>query len=176
MPLAVTHILVPIILIELFRDFVIKKKGVITNKHVLLAGLAGLFPDVDIPIGYFLLGGVNIHRLYSHNIWIPILFLSIAMYFHFVKKNKISMYFVMIAFGFTVHIALDAALGGYIRPFFPFSNYKFGLDLIPRIVGAFAPSLTHKDFMTLVMSSLDAALLFSWLIYLQLTKKIKDYF
>ena len=81
MPLAVTHILIPIILIDLFRDHILKKKGVITNKHVLLAGLAGLFPDIDLPICYLLMGGVNVHRLYTHNIWLPILFLAFSMFF-----------------------------------------------------------------------------------------------
>jgi len=176
MPLAVTHILVPIILIDLFRDHILKKKGVITNKHVLLAGLAGLFPDIDLPIGYLLMGGVNIHRLYTHNIWIPILFLAFSMYFHSINKKKISLYFTMMSFGCLIHIILDGTLGGFIRPFYPFSTYEFGLNLIPLIVGKFIPSLEHKDFLTLISSSMDAVLLYFWLIYLQFTGKIRDYF
>ena len=90
MPLAVTHILVPIILMDLFRDHILKKRGVITNKHVLLAGLAGLFPDIDLPISFLILKE-NVHRLYTHTIFIPILFLSISVFFYFVKKKKISL-------------------------------------------------------------------------------------
>ncbi|MBL7087074.1 MAG: metal-dependent hydrolase [Candidatus Cloacimonetes bacterium] len=176
MPLAVTHILIPIILIDIFRDHVLKKKGVITNKHVLLAGLAGLFPDIDLPIGYFLMGGVNVHRLYTHNIWLPILFLAFSMFFHSIKKKKISLYFVMIAFGFLVHLILDASLSGFICPFYPFSSYAFGLNLISRFFVTFLPSLAHEDFGLLIFSSMDAVLLFFWLIYLQLKGKIKDYF
>jgi len=176
MPLAVTHILVPIILMDLFRDFILKKKGVITNKHVLLAGLSGLFPDIDIPISYFFLNGVNIHRIYSHNIWIPILFLAFAAYFNSIKKKKVSIYFIMIAFGFVIHIVLDGILGGFITPFYPFSDYKFGLNLVPFFLMTYFPALFQERFITLLFSAMDATLLFFWLIYLQLTKKIKDYF
>ena len=49
MPLAVTHILVPIILMDLLRDHILKRNKIITNKNVLLAGLGGLFPDIDLP-------------------------------------------------------------------------------------------------------------------------------
>ena len=176
MPLAVTHILIPIILMDLFRDYVLKKKGVITNKHVLLAGLAGLFPDIDIPIGHLLMGGANIHRLYTHNIWIPILFLAFAMYFRSTNKKKLSLYFIMMSFGFSTHLILDGSLSGIIRPFYPFSTYEWGLGLFGKFFGRFAPRLVNKDFGALVFSSMDAVLLFFWLIYLQMTKKIKDYF
>jgi len=176
MPLAVTHILVPIILVDLFRDHILKKKGVITNKHVLLAGLAGLFPDIDLPIGHLLMNGVNVHRLYTHNIWFPILFLAFSMFFHSIKKKKTSLYFVMISFGFLIHLILDASLSGFICPFYPFSNYVFGLNLIPEFFVTFLPSLAHEDFGLLIFSSMDAVLLFFWLIYLQLKGKIKDYF
>ena len=176
MPLAVTHILVPIILIDLFRDHIIGKKGVITNKHVLLAGLSGLFPDIDLPVSYLVFGGVSIHRLYTHNIWFPILFLAISMFFHFIDKKKTSLYFVMMAFGFTMHLVLDASLSGYIVPFYPFSNYTFGLNIIERILMVISPNLVNKDFGLLIFSSMDAVLLFFWLIHEQLTNKIKDYF
>ncbi len=176
MPLAVTHILIPIILIDIFRDHILRKKGVITNKHVLLAGLAGLFPDIDIPMSYLFFDGVSIHRMYSHNIWFPILFLSVSMFFYFINKKNISIFFVMIAFGCTMHLILDASLSGYIFPFFPFSNYTFGLNIVPSFLRAFLPRFSYEDLSLLIFSSMDAVLLFFWLIHEQLTNKIRDYF
>jgi len=176
MPYAVTHILVPIILVDLFRDYILRKKGIITNKHVLLAGLAGLFPDIDIPIGYLFLGGVSIHRMYSHNIWFPLLFLSISIFLYSINKKKISLYFIMMSFGFLTHIILDGALSGYICPFYPLSTYTFGLDIIPRLLVIFFPQFSQQDLSLLVFSSMDAVLLFFWLLHEQLTHKIRDYF
>jgi membrane-bound metal-dependent hydrolase YbcI (DUF457 family) len=176
MPLAVTHILVPIIFMDLFRDYVLRKRGIITNKHVLLAGLAGLFPDIDIPVGFLFLKR-NVHRLYTHNIWIPVLFLAISIYLHFIRKKKLSRYFIMISFGFLAHLLLDSFLAGTIRPFYPFSTYEFGLNIVPKLMMIFVPSLVqNQQFGYLIFSSLDALLLFFWLIYLQMTNKIRDYF
>ncbi|MBD3155925.1 MAG: hypothetical protein GF368_04705 [Candidatus Aenigmarchaeota archaeon] len=175
MPLAVTHILVPIILVDVFRDHILKKTKTITNKHVLLAGLAGLFPDIDIPIGHILLQR-NVHRLYTHNIWIPVLFLAFAMYFWSIGKKKISRYFIVMAFGFFTHLLLDGLLCGTIRPFYPVSNYEWGMDLFGKFFGTFFPRLANPDFGQLIFSSMDAVLLFFWLIHEQLGNKIKDYF
>jgi len=49
MPQAVTHILAPILLVSIFRDFCLRKKD---KKHfslhyVLIAGLGGILPDID---------------------------------------------------------------------------------------------------------------------------------
>lgn len=176
MPLAVTHILVPIILLDIFRDHILKKKGVITNKHILLAGLAGLFPDIDLPVSYLFLGGVNIHRLYTHNIWFPLLFLAVSVFFESINKKRISLYFNMLAFGFLIHLILDSFLEGWISPFFPLSSYAFGLNLIPELIKTFFPNLPLEHFSLLIFSAMDAVLLYFWLIHEQLTHKIKDYF
>jgi len=50
MPQAVTHILVPILLVAIFRDFYLKKKS---KRHfplhyVFLAGIGGILLDIDI--------------------------------------------------------------------------------------------------------------------------------
>ncbi len=175
MPLAVTHILVPIILVDIFRDHILKNTKALTNKHVLLAGLAGLFPDIDIPIGHIFLNA-NVHRLYTHNIWIPVLFLAFALYFDSIKKRKICLYFIMMAFGFSTHLLLDGVLSGTIRPFFPVSTYVWGWDLFGKFFGTFYPRLANPDFGALIFSGLDAVLLFLWLIHEEMGHKIKDYF
>ena len=176
MPFAVTHMLIPIILVDLFRDHILNKKGIITNKHVLMAGIGGLLPDIDLPISYLFLNGVNVHRLFTHNIFIPCLFLLISSVLYFSGKKRLSIYFTLLSFGFFTHLILDASLCGYIQPFFPISTFHFGLNLIDKILWVFYPSLVGTDFGLLVYSSMDAILLFLWLIYMQMTGKIKDYF
>ena len=55
MPLAVTHILLTIILVDLFRDYIMKKhKKYLTLHTIMVAGIAGLLPDIDVPINWVL--------------------------------------------------------------------------------------------------------------------------
>lgn len=176
MPLAVTHILIPIILLDLYRDHINKKKGILTNKHILLAGLAGIFPDIDLPIGYLILNDLNIHRLFTHSIWFPLLFLVISIALYYSKRKNMSKYFLMISFGMTIHIFLDATLGGYVCLLCPFSGYSFGFNLFDHIIGIFRPDLLETEFGYLIYSSMDAVLLFLWLLHEQLEGKIRDYF
>lgn len=49
MPLAVTHVLLTIIAVDLFRDYFLKNKRYFTIHTVFIAGIAGLLPDMDLP-------------------------------------------------------------------------------------------------------------------------------
>jgi len=48
MPLAVTHVLVPIVLLELVRDNWKAASKFFSKRHVFLVGLAGLSTDIDL--------------------------------------------------------------------------------------------------------------------------------
>jgi len=49
MPQAVLHILVPLILMALFKDYYDKRhKNKFPLYYVLIAGIAGLLPDLDV--------------------------------------------------------------------------------------------------------------------------------
>jgi membrane-bound metal-dependent hydrolase YbcI (DUF457 family) len=161
MPLAVTHILIPVILVDTLRDRIIKKKNILSNKFVLLAGLAGLLPDIDLPISLIL--GVDLHRTITHSIIIPLTFLFLFLVF--LKKEKYSKIFLMFFIGFSFHILLDLIFGE-VYILFPFSFEGYYLNL------------TH--FSNLLMQELytmiDAILLFFWLIHEELEHKISDYF
>ena len=50
MPLAVTHILLTIIVVDLYRDYLTKHKKLFTLHTLFIAGVAGLLPDIDIPL------------------------------------------------------------------------------------------------------------------------------
>ena len=54
MPFAVTHVISSIILVDLYRDYVAKHKKYFTLHTVFIAGLAGLLPDIDLPLNWLL--------------------------------------------------------------------------------------------------------------------------
>ena len=53
MPYAVTHVLVAIILAEIIRDYIVKDKKKFPLHYILIAGIAGLLPDVDVVFDIF---------------------------------------------------------------------------------------------------------------------------
>jgi len=161
MPLAVTHILVPIILVDTFRDHILKKKNILSNRFILLAGLSGLLSDIDLPISYLL--GANLHRTITHSVLFPLIFLTGFIFFYFYKKKTLYKIFLMLFVGFSTHIMLDY-LFGEIYILFPLSMKGY----------YFNPSYLYDSSQILVM--FDAVLLFFWLIHEQLEHKISDYF
>ena len=161
MPLAVTHILIPIILVDALRDHVIKKKNILSNKFVLLAGLAGLLPDIDLLISLIL--GVNLHRTITHSIIVPLTFLF--LFIVFLKKEKYSKIFLMLFIGFSFHIILDVIFGE-VYVLFPFSFGGYYIN----------PNHFSNLFVQELYTMMDAILLFFWLIHEELEHKISDYF
>ena len=99
MPLAVTHILVPAVLADIYRDHFAKK--IFSLHYIYVAGLAGLLPDIDILFFYIfnLFKDVAIrdfHRTYTHAIYFPLIFL--ILYFlignvnlKFLNKYKLNL-------------------------------------------------------------------------------------
>jgi membrane-bound metal-dependent hydrolase YbcI (DUF457 family) len=165
MPFAVTHVLVPMILVDLVRDHLFaKKKKLLPNKYILLAGLAGLLPDIDVPISYLYQGNLELHRTLTHTIWFPLAFLCLSLLFYFWKKKDMYKIFLMFFVGFSIHIILDAYIFGTVSLFFPLNETVYGLNIFPI------------EKMYLFYSSLDAILLFLWLIHEELEHKISSYF
>ena len=131
MPYAVTHILVPLLLVALIRDFYFKKK--FSLHYVLIAGIAGILPDLDIAafwvLYFFNFTFEQIHRTILHSLSIPLLFLLISILFKKMNlpaigrhKLKLNIIFLMIAFGSFTHLILDSITGELIAPFWPFSS------------------------------------------------------
>lgn len=177
MPHAVTHVLIVIILLELYRDYFVKNKKVFPLHYVLIGGIAGLLPDLDIAVYYFLsffgytIG--EIHRTFSHNLFVPLIFVILAIPFWKFKNRelgerhlKLRNIFLVIAFGIFMHLVLDATLSGYVMPFYPFSTYSFGLNLINL-----APLAWHES----ILPSIDAAILVLWLIHIERRHKISGF-
>lgn len=179
MPQAVTHIIIALVLMSIIRDFYINKKGrkSFPLHYVLIAGIAGLLPDLDIVafwglhfIGFSL---SEVHRTFTHSLLVPILFLGLYLLTKSIKirelgrhKLKLSTIFLMISFGTLIHLLLDATLSGLIAPFYPFYTFQIGLDLVHYL---------PYPLRDLAIPSLDAAILVIWLIYMELRHRLSDF-
>jgi membrane-bound metal-dependent hydrolase YbcI (DUF457 family) len=190
MPLAVTHILVPIIALELLKDSSKSAAKFFSRKYAFLVGMAGLMPDLDVHLVRFAemfgspLPVTDIgHRILFHNVWIPLgFFLFFVLFYHAIpkytkkpKKSKAKFrnfgkVFLVLCIGWVVHLTLDSTLTGYVMPFYPLNNYLADCNL----VGWFEMETGVPMLTTLV--SLDALLLFFWLWHEEEHNYIKDYF
>lgn len=183
MPQAVTHILVPILILSLFRDFYLRKKE---RKHfplhyVLIAGLGGVLPDIDIifSIIFNLIGldNWNIHRTFSHSLFFPLILIVVYFILKPIHKKaricnltrhklELSKIFLFVSFGVLIHILLDFIFGGNTILFYPF------LFSLPKInIISFLP----QDLRGFFFPTLDGVLLVFWLVYLELKHKISDF-
>lgn len=170
MPLAVTHVLLSIIPVDLFRDYFAKHKRYFTLFTVLVAGIAGLLPDIDVPISWILgkLGfglGLLAHRGIFHTPLFGLIFLIPGLFLWFNKKHKWAVLFFVTTFGILLHIALDVLVSSETGSmlFWPISSQSFSLHLF------------NKENVLLFDMSLDAILLLAWLIHEEIKHKIKDF-
>ena len=178
MPQAVIHFLIPVILLGLFRDFFVKNKKSFPIHYVFIGGLAGLLPDLDIAVYYFLsffgFKIQEIHRTFSHSLLFLILFILLGFVFYKFKNKefgkhhlKLKNILFVIAFGIFIHLLLDFIIIGSIMPFYPFTTYIIGLDLI---------KLFPEQWQNTIIPSIDAGFLILWIIYLEIRHKISSFF
>lgn len=172
MPLAVTHVLLTIIAVDLYRDFVTKHKKYFSLHTVLVAGIGGLLPDVDIPLSWLLgLVGYQIgllgHGGVTHTPFFGLLFLLPAFYYLRQGKHKTGMYFFVISFGVLFHIFLDFLLGGGdpsgIMVFWPLATDGYRIHLLNRVGVSHLPA------------AVDALILLAWLYREETKHKIRDF-
>ena len=174
MPYAVAHVILTIVIADIYRDYISKKKFPMV--YVFIAGIAGLLPDLDLPISWvlnFILGThYTFHRLYTHSLSYAIIFFVIGLIFLLIKKERyvigqwkvnkraFIMFFFALAFGWFMHITLDCALSG--------DGY---LNVIPSIPLTFCP----QPFSNEALVGIDAIILVVWLFHEQWKHDIKDY-
>lgn len=173
MPLAVTHVLLTIIAVDLYRDYITANKKLFSLHTILIAGIAGLLPDIDIPIGWGLtLLGVETPQLLQHGgithtpfFALPFLITGLILWKY--GKKKTAVYFYVATFGILFHIFLDFLLGGGAEPgimlFWPFSEAAYKIHLWAQ--------LGLRD----IPAALDAIILIAWLWHEERKHKIKDF-
>ncbi len=179
MPQAVTHVLVPIILLSIFRYIYQKRtKKEFHMQYVLIGGLAGVIPDFDIPI-YWVISNFGyafeqVHRTFLHTLFIPVIFLALAFISNLtfkrkIGKNNLSLTTILLicAFGSLIHLILDATIAGYIMPLYPLSLLKIGTG--------FPFNLFPENLGLMFLATLDGVLFILWIIYLELKHKISDF-
>lgn len=183
MPYAVTHILIPITLAAIFRDFFLSKeaKKKFPLHYVLLAGLGGALPDIDILFSFILnlLGFTNwdIHRTFTHSlsfagIFFLLFFLLIpikntARICNLTRHNlKLNLIFLMPGLGILTHLLLDASFGELAYFFYPFTNIAYGTNILASL-----NQEIQRDFLLMF----DGILLVVWIVYLEAKHKISDF-
>lgn len=177
MPLAVTHVLLTIILVDLYRDYLAKHKKYFTIHTIFVAGVAGLLPDIDfIFIWIMNIFGYNFELLkhggITHTLLFGLIFLIPAFILLKKNKHKQSMYFFVITFGIIFHLFLDFFFfsGGEngVMFFWPLSETRYKLFLLTK----FGTSPTN----TTIPAAIDALILLMWLYHEEIKHKIKDFF
>jgi membrane-bound metal-dependent hydrolase YbcI (DUF457 family) len=173
MPLAVTHVLISVILVGLYRDYVTKHKKYFTLHTVFLAGVFGLLPDLDIPIRMisqffnFSVPALLQHGGVLHTPLFALLFLIPGVILWANKKKKFAVYFYVACFAIFLHIFLDFLLGGGshsgIMWLFPFTLQGWGIHILN--------SFGMKD----LPIALDAVILLGWLWHEEVKHKISDF-
>lgn len=165
MPNGATHILVGLISADVIRDYVAKKR--FSLFFVLVAAFGAILPDIDIGI-YWLLNIFKevplalVHRQFTHTLVLPLVLFLVGLAFY--KKEKVFLFFSMLSLGTVTHLVLDSLLMGSIIPFYPFSAYHFGLNLIP-----------NTEMGRTIMLVAEGLLLLGWLSYLYYKHKVKDF-
>jgi len=165
MPNAVTHVLLALILLSFFRHHIVKRKD-FPLYLVLIGGIAGLLPDIDVLIYWFTSGIFTlseVHRLFTHNFIIPIVIFLIGLIV-WKYKDKVGKVFMAVGFGWFLHVWLDGFFSGTVYPLYPFTNLSWGLNLFPSTI--FSGSL---------YAGIDAILLIGWLVYEYWQHNIKEY-
>ncbi|MBI4439037.1 metal-dependent hydrolase [Candidatus Woesearchaeota archaeon] len=179
MPFAVAHILFPLLLADMYRNFG-RRGRKISRRMALFAGISGLLPDLDIPVfivaSHF--GSVpitSIHRTVTHSLVLPVI--GVMFFFLFLKvlrTKSMHVYALLFAFGTLSHVFLDGTINGTVMPFYPFNSEDFGLDLVSLAVPS---SVLGSDlpYRFMLLAVLDAVLLVLWLLYEEYKGRIRDY-
>lgn len=167
---------------SLIRDYILSKnaKAHFPLHYVLVAGLAGGLPDIDIFLSLILnLAGTSdwwIHKTFTHSFFFPLLFVILFLVFSHSKLStvlcplrnhrlKLNLLFLMIAFGTFTHTVLDSLAGEQAYWFYPFSLHDFGINLF-----SYAPLAGG-----ITAALLDGILLVFWIAYLEFKHNISDF-
>lgn len=177
MAYAVTHVILTIVILDFFRHYVFGKHN-FPRYLLVIGGIAGLLPDIDIPLSwiYSLITGIStyFHGVFTHSIIWPAVFLGLGIIFYNLnyrskqKKTKNALdfqkwakIFYVISGGWFLHLILDCFYGGYTSMLWPLQTLT-----------AFCPEIGLSAYAV----SIDAIILILWLVHEEVHQKVKDYF
>jgi len=170
MPYTTTHVLIAIILIELFREYFVKNNKKFPRYYILIAAIAAVVPDLE-----YIFQLPDLQRAFLHSIFVPLIFLLVGLLIvgldikhKGLRKRhlKLSNIFFIFSAGTLLHMILDGVLRDGVVLFYPFSNFSLNLNLISYL--PFNESL--------VLIGIDTLLLFFWIFWMEFKLKIDDYF
>ncbi|HIH10706.1 TPA: metal-dependent hydrolase [Candidatus Woesearchaeota archaeon] len=166
MAYAVTHVLIPLIILDLLRHYLLGKKK-FPRYLIIVGGIAGLVPDIDLPLGGLinLLAGteLRLHGLFTHSVLFVIIFALVGFLCYWWNNQKWAKIFLVICFGWLMHIFLDCLFRESVTRllFWPLQwgdLFCASWNLYPYALG------------------IDAILLVLWLVHEEIHHYIKDYF
>jgi len=162
---AVTHILVVIVILDLLRHYIFGKER-FSRYLIVIGGIAGLMPDIDIIISWFvrfITGNTQtIHGVFTHSLFFVLFFVAIGVAMRVKREYATARIFYVIAFGWFMHIVLDWGFGEYKAIFWPFFTTS----------AAIFPTWHIWPYAV----QIDAILLVLWLVHEEWHNNIKDYF
>jgi membrane-bound metal-dependent hydrolase YbcI (DUF457 family) len=166
-------VLLTIIVLDIFRDYKIKEHHKYFTLHtILIAGVAGLLPDIDVPLNWLLRflhieSSIFTHGGLTHSVFFGLLFLIPGFILWKSKRHKSATYFFVICYGILFHLFLDSVFGG--------GGTDGPMLLYPLSTGIFKIGLLYMLPINDVFISLDAIILLLWLWHEEAKHKIKDY-
>ena len=165
MALAVTHVLVAIFVLDIFRHYVFGLKK-FPRYLLVIGGIAGLAPDLDIPIGWMISwfsgNTVYLHGAFTHSLVIVFIFLLAGVILHYQRQVNTAKWFYVISAGWLIHLILDCGFNAYTTFLWPLQ-----LNTLP-----FCP----EQFLGNYGAEIDAIILILWLVHEEAHRKIKCYF
>ncbi|MFH1064043.1 MAG: metal-dependent hydrolase [Candidatus Woesearchaeota archaeon] len=158
MPYPVTHVLLPMLIVETYRRYFAKKK--FSKWYVFFAGLMGGAPDFDFFYAWLMTGSFRLeyHRLLSHSLLVSTVLAAIGLGIYALHKNKILKYkgwrvSYMLIFIASLGIALHTIADGFDGLTHWFYPLSWTLNM---------PNLVLNEFRAAI---LDGVLLFIWILY-----------
>ena len=164
MALAVTHVILTIVLLDIFRHYVFGKRN-FPRYLLVIGGIAGLLPDLDVIFTWFYHlftnSSLNLHGTFTHSLLFPLAFVVIALVLQYKKNLKYARIFYVIAVGWTLHAFLDCL----------FLDYRLKNFFWPLNLKNFCPNWGINQYSI----HIDAIILVLWLVHEEIHNKIKDY-
>lgn len=157
MPYTTTHVLVSILLIELYIHFFVRNKKIVPQYYILIAAIGGIIPDLEYMFQY-----PDLHAAFMHSLFVPLIFIVLGIVTFMRRGNFTTKYklpFIFFSFGVMsfVHIMLDVILKDGAMLLYPFS---------PTITSLHLFSLLPGDYIANFII-FDSILLFLWIFWLE---------